>query len=334
MPNYRTQVEQNRPWWENLGTANFWADTVIKNLGFAIGAASGAGIVSKGITLGGRLGKWISAATRSARAEGLTNAVVGNTLMALNEGRVEALHNSSDWVKTQEMELKSRVAVELAELEAKYGKNSPEYLQGAARIQDAYDSASKDLEKQRISMGNSIMGLNVPVLMLNNMFMYSKLFSGGANTLRRSMQGRVGVTAAKSGDDAVAAAKKSLDDLGENATKAEIRAAKKALKQAEREAKQAAKGTSGPIIDIKGHIGQYVHNPRGKAYGVGKWLSHGASEGAEELTQRMISEGAGQHAMFNVMESYKAGKDPNYVKKAADVWESTVKGFEGSWANP
>lgn len=333
MPNYRTEAEANRPWWENLGTANFWADTVVKNLGFAIGAAAGAGIVSKGITLGGRLGKWISAATKSARAEGLTNAVVGNTLMAFNEARVEALHNTTHWEETAIREVNSRADVELAEAERLYGKDTADYNIAAANIEKGRQEALNKINHEKTQMGNAIMGLNVPVLMLNNMFMYSKLFSGGANTLRRSMQGRVGVTAAKSGDDAVAAAKKSLDDLGENATKAEIRAAKKALKQAEREAKQAAKGSRGSILDVEGHIGQYVHNPRGTAYGFGKWLSHGASEGAEELAQRMISEGAGQYQSFDVMEWYKRGKDPNYKMKATNLVEHVMKGYEGSWGD-
>lgn len=334
MPNYRTRAEQNRPWWQNLGTANFWADTIIKNLGFAIGAASGAGLLTKAVTVGGRLGKWVTAVTRSSRAEGLTNTVVGNSLMALNEGRVEALHNATEWAKTYEEELNSMRDVQIAQAEAKYGKDTPEYLKEVGKIREGYKKGLEALEKNRIEMGNATMGLNVPVLMLNNMFMYSKLFSGGANTLRRSMQGRVKVSTAKQGEDAVASAKKALDDLGENATKAEIRSAKKALKQAEKEAKQASKGSSGPILDVQGHIGQYVHNPRGTMYGIGKWLSHGASEGAEELSQRMIAEGTGQYHGFDVMESYKAGKDPKYKKQAADLWKATVAGWDKSFGDP
>ena len=38
LPNYRTQEEIDRPWYQNLGTMNFWADSVIKNLGFTVGA--------------------------------------------------------------------------------------------------------------------------------------------------------------------------------------------------------------------------------------------------------------------------------------------------------
>jgi hypothetical protein len=38
MPNYYTKEEMERPWYTNLGTANFWADKFLKNFGFTIGA--------------------------------------------------------------------------------------------------------------------------------------------------------------------------------------------------------------------------------------------------------------------------------------------------------
>jgi len=45
LPNYYTRKEQHSPWYNNLGTANFWADTILKNTGFALGAyISGMGI--------------------------------------------------------------------------------------------------------------------------------------------------------------------------------------------------------------------------------------------------------------------------------------------------
>ena len=39
--NYQTAEERNRPWWENMFTANFIGDTLIKNAGFTIGAVVG-----------------------------------------------------------------------------------------------------------------------------------------------------------------------------------------------------------------------------------------------------------------------------------------------------
>ncbi len=43
LPNYYTQAEKNAEWYspENILTANFWSDKVIKNLGFSIGTLAG-----------------------------------------------------------------------------------------------------------------------------------------------------------------------------------------------------------------------------------------------------------------------------------------------------
>ena len=38
LPNYYTKEELDNPWYSNLGTANFWADKMFKNLGFSVGA--------------------------------------------------------------------------------------------------------------------------------------------------------------------------------------------------------------------------------------------------------------------------------------------------------
>lgn len=51
LPNYYTDKELEDPWYKNIFTANFIGDKVIKNLGFAVGAAYsgrvGAGVLSK-----------------------------------------------------------------------------------------------------------------------------------------------------------------------------------------------------------------------------------------------------------------------------------------------
>jgi hypothetical protein len=44
MPNYYTEREQNRDWYENIFTANFWGDKVLKNAGFTAGAMAAMGL--------------------------------------------------------------------------------------------------------------------------------------------------------------------------------------------------------------------------------------------------------------------------------------------------
>jgi len=75
LPNYYTKQEQNDPWYTNIFTANFIGDQVIKNLGFAVGAAySGkleAGAVSKIMGLNEARQAFKGAVT--AAGESLTN---------------------------------------------------------------------------------------------------------------------------------------------------------------------------------------------------------------------------------------------------------------------
>ena len=44
-PLYKTMEEQNRPFWKNMGTVNFWADDVFKQSGFMAGALLGGMVV-------------------------------------------------------------------------------------------------------------------------------------------------------------------------------------------------------------------------------------------------------------------------------------------------
>lgn len=67
LPNYRTteEIEEQDQWWKHLN-ANFWGDTFLKNLGFTIGAGASGVAWSKGLTA--LKGKSISSAYKAAVA--------------------------------------------------------------------------------------------------------------------------------------------------------------------------------------------------------------------------------------------------------------------------
>ena len=78
LPNYRTEAEQENAWYENIGTMNFWADGVIKNLGFTVGAFYSGAAWTKALKAIGLLKGAMGAKT------------IGSILSAVNEGRIEA----------------------------------------------------------------------------------------------------------------------------------------------------------------------------------------------------------------------------------------------------
>ena len=49
-PNYRTHAEQEAPWYKRMGTANFWADDIMKNIGFSMGSVAAAKLATKGLS--------------------------------------------------------------------------------------------------------------------------------------------------------------------------------------------------------------------------------------------------------------------------------------------
>lgn len=63
IPNYRSAWEQNTPWYQRVGTANFIFDDIFKNVGFSLGTVAAARALTKGV------GKLTRLATRKAYRE-------------------------------------------------------------------------------------------------------------------------------------------------------------------------------------------------------------------------------------------------------------------------
>lgn len=106
LPNYRTQEEIDRPWYQNLGTMNFWADGVLKNLGFTVGAFYSGGVWTKAL-------KGIGWLKKASTAQG-----VGSFLSAFNEGRIEANNAQREFMESQEaqiMQARDMKALEILE---------------------------------------------------------------------------------------------------------------------------------------------------------------------------------------------------------------------------
>lgn len=49
-PNYHSNWEQEAAWYQRMGTINFWADDVVKNLGFSMGSVGAAKLATKGLS--------------------------------------------------------------------------------------------------------------------------------------------------------------------------------------------------------------------------------------------------------------------------------------------
>ena len=240
LPNYYTQEELNSPWYENIFSANFIGDKFIKNLGFSVGAIYSGGVWSKALKAT-KLPQVIGAVTQSTDAPAMITSTVGATISALNEGRIEALNNSTDWFEYQKAllddEYKQRIETALAEYEANKGhlEGSMEtgfydpayakYKVTLAKEEQAYNKSLNELSIDRVKMGNADLLMNIPILTASNYLQFAKFYANGFKTARRTANivGRAGeYTAGSTKRGAIWAATKGalVEGTGEISQKA------------------------------------------------------------------------------------------------------------------
>ena len=155
LPNYYTKEELDNPWYSNLGTANFWADKVFKNLGFAVGAVySGsawagatrgllgttklANNVSKGLAKkffdgnvddamlalkegrisGDMLLGELAKDAKALKTHNYVQQAVGSFTGAIGESRIEAINNSREFEQLKLQELDAKMSAAIPQLEA------------------------------------------------------------------------------------------------------------------------------------------------------------------------------------------------------------------------
>jgi hypothetical protein len=192
-PNYYTRKEQHSPWYQNLGTANFWADTILKNTGFALGAylsgmgiSSGMAALTSGMTkkaaknIAGRMAKQLgktedevlkmmkagemptdqilkelSKDASLLKGINTANQITSSTLGAVGESRIEALHTYHDTLD-------------------RIKRENP-------------GMSTEEAMNQAVSAANMVFGLDMVTLSLGNFAQFRNAFSRGYEVNKRSM---------------------------------------------------------------------------------------------------------------------------------------------------
>lgn len=172
MPNYRTneeiQNDQNGEWYKNIWTANWWGDKFIKNLGFTAGAMATGNIVS--------------GALRGAPA--MVKSIVGSTISAINEGKIEAYNNANEWYDFEKAKVDDAYQKRMQAIRGMYG-GTEMYDTLAQDAKQTYDQSLAKLNEDKAKVGNVDLALNIPILTASNWFMWGKLYSKGASTAIR-----------------------------------------------------------------------------------------------------------------------------------------------------
>lgn len=184
LPNYYTDAERNEPWYENIFTANFLGDKFIKNLGFIVGAFYGGGVVGAGLKAT-KLPQIIGAIAKSSRAPAIVTSSVGATVSAVNEGRIEALNNSTDWFNLHKTQLDDQHTARLQAIDGMY--LDPEMHNRMIAQENAnYEATLGKLTEDRLKMGNVDLLMNIPILTASNLIQFGRMYANGFKTARKA----------------------------------------------------------------------------------------------------------------------------------------------------
>lgn len=172
MPNYMSQEEKvnqdNGEWYKNIMTANWLGNSFIKNLGFTVGAFA--------------TGNLVSGVLKNSPA--IVKSLVGSTISAINEGKIEAYNNANDWYDLQEQKLKDSYSKYLETLEQNYGELDT-YNDFLSEANKNYEESLAHLNYLKAKVGNVDLALNLAILIPSNNFMWGKLYAGGSGTAIR-----------------------------------------------------------------------------------------------------------------------------------------------------
>lgn len=149
--NYYTQEERERPWWQNMGTANFWGDTILKNAGFTLGAAYSGKLTAGALGNLVKLNKAKDAFAKSMKgltqemakvAEGhspsqILKMLSDGTLTITDDAAKTALAQSAQQLKAGSMAMKGVGALSSAMGEARIESINAinEYVEGLGDIE-------------------------------------------------------------------------------------------------------------------------------------------------------------------------------------------------------
>ena len=186
-PNYYRKAETDAEWWQsdNLLTPNFWADKVIKNVGYGVGSIGGALAWTKVFSLIGkanalvRLGKGAETAATVEKAMQVVPkaqklSAIEGALSNLSQGIKSQIANNGQRTLTSVMGTFGEASVESLQSSNKFRSNAiAEY-----RKQNGIDPTGKDLDDINAyaeKVGNYVWGMGTLLLSASNYIQLPKI---------------------------------------------------------------------------------------------------------------------------------------------------------------
>ena len=314
MPNYKTSQEQNNKWYQNLGTMNFWADGLLKNMGFTMAALYSGQAWNLGLKAAGLLK---NASTLGAK-------IAGSFISAVNEGRIEANQNSTDKLNYDLAQINDTYAKRNQELLANFEDRKQRILNSdmsnnqknanllllqeqhnreKLALDDTYNKLKQDAKDRANAAGIMDLALNIPILAINDFKTFGRVYANGFRAARQE------------------AKNKGLGSL---------------LGQTRRSANEAIIREESPLVNriIRNADGSYSWK---KLAAKDNLLNAGKialREGNEEMAQQFAANMSGEYyspdspkAYYEAMRNSKSNLDTQ------DLMSSIIKGFASSYGD-
>lgn len=187
MPNYYTKAEQREPFYKHMG-ANFWADKVLKNMGFMIGTVVD-GMITGGAAFAATGGK--AAANRIAK--GMVGKVLKGGKVLENEKDVinafrKGQISSADLAKglqldAQAIKRANAVSQVTGSVLAAGAESRIEAIGAMNEFRDNMQRKHPNMDPQEINdlavkVGNGVFAMDMAILSLSNFAQFRNAFSG------------------------------------------------------------------------------------------------------------------------------------------------------------
>lgn len=303
--NYQSEEQKQQKWYQRMTDANWWADNVIKNVGFQLGAAASAAVGAGAL---GLMGKAVGMVNNVSKGTRMTNNVLSALFSATGEGMIEARQGVEERNKLETQKLDDALAPEYSALDEQENLATQEYnLTGdyntySERLRDIIaqrqtldqrrEAGLKQIQESGLEMGNKILLGNQVLLTAGNLIQFSKLMNAGFDNARHTAE-----SVAKNSKPFLVGAKR----VGENLA-------------------------SGYRI-----FGKNL----GKANAALKGL---ITEGSEEMNQQWIQSGsAAAYDEKDVNDYWRAKLDPEAYRDTTEglytLGNAVSQGFKDSWGN-
>ena len=314
MPNYKTSQEQNNEWYQNLDTMNFWADGLLKNMGFTMAALYTGQAWNLGLKAAGLLK---NASTLGAK-------ITGSFISAVNEGRIEANQNSTDKLNYDLAQINDTYVKRNQELLANFEDRKQRILNSdmsnnqknasllllqeqhnreKLALDNTYNKLKQNAKDRANAAGIMDLALNIPILAINDFKTFGRVYANGFRAARQE------------------AKNKGLGSL---------------LGQTRRSANEAIIREESPLVNriIRNTDGSYSWKKLGVKDDLLNAGKIALREGNEEMAQQFAANMSGEYyspdspkAYYEAMRNSKSNLDTQ------DLMSSIVKGFASSYGD-